>query len=178
MRKHLPPFLLGFLALSFQIYLLREFSVHFYGHEITFGFILASWFLWGGVGSLFASRIKWDISRIPYIYYLVILVFPVCLVLLRFSRFFLHTLPGEITGITPMLFFSLGLSLIISFPLGALFVFNAIFLKGNVTQVYLMESLGSAVAGIAVYFFFIPAFSNWQATAIIGAIVSLMVFLF
>jgi spermidine synthase len=178
MRKHLPPFLLGFLALSFQIYLLREFSVHFYGNEITFGFILASWFLWGGVGSLFASRIKWDISRIPYIYYLVILVFPVCLVLLRFSRFFLHTLPGEITGITPMLFFSLGLSLIISFPLGALFVFNAIFLKGNVTQVYLMESLGSAVAGIAVYFFFIPAFSNWQATAIIGAIVSLMVFLF
>lgn len=174
----MPPFLLGFLALSFQIYLLREFSVHFYGNEITFGFILASWLLWGGVGSLFASRIKWDISRIPYIYYLVILVFPVCLVLLRFSRFFLHTLPGEITGITPMLFFSLGLSLIISFPLGALFVFNAIFLKGNVTQVYLMESLGSAVAGIAVYFFFIPAFSNWQATAIIGAIVSWMVFLF
>jgi len=178
MRKHLPPFLLGFLALSFQIYLMREFSAHFYGNEITFGFILASWLLWGGVGSLFASRIKWDISRIPYIYYLVILVFPVCLVLLRFSRFFLHTLPGEITGITPMLIFSLVLSLIISFPLGALFVYNAIILKGNVTQVYLMESLGSAVAGIAVYFLFIPAFSNWQATAIIGAIVSLMVFLF
>lgn len=174
----MPPFLLGFLALSFQIYLLREFSVHFYGNEITFGFILASWLLWGGVGSLFASRIKWDISRIPYIYYLVILVFPVCLVLLRFSRFFLHTLPGEITGITPMLIFSLVLSLIVSFPLGALFVCNALILKGNVTQVYLMESLGSAVAGIAVYFLFIPAFSNWQATAIIGAIVSLMVFLF
>jgi len=178
MRKHLPPFLLGFLALSFQIYLMREFSAHFYGNEITFGFILASWLLWGGVGSLFASRIKWDISRIPYVYYLVILVFPVCLVLLRFSRFFLHNLPGEITGITPMLIFSLVLSLIISFPLGALFVFNAIFLKGNVTQVYLMESLGSAVAGIAVYFLFIPAFSNWQATAIIGGIVSLIVFLF
>ena len=177
MRKHLSPFLLGFLALSFQIYLLREFSVHFYGNEITFGFILASWLLWGGVGSLFASRIKWGISRIPYVYYFVILVFPVCLILLRFSRFFLNTLPGEITGITPMLLFSLALSLIISFPLGTLFVFNAFFLKGNVAQVYVMESLGAAVAGIAVNFLFIPTFSNWQATAIIGAIVSCLVFL-
>ncbi|UCE42666.1 MAG: hypothetical protein JSV17_06850 [Candidatus Aminicenantes bacterium] len=177
MKKYLPPFLLGFLALSFQIYLLREFSVHFYGNEITFGFILASWLLWGGVGSLFASRITWDFSRIPYIYYLVILLFPICLVLLRFSRFILNTLPGEITGITPMLLFSLALSLIVSLPLGVLFVFNAIFLKGNVTQVYLMESLGSALAGITVYFFFIPIFSNWQATAIIGAIVSLTIYL-
>jgi spermidine synthase len=168
---------LGFLALSFQIFLLREFSVHFYGNEITFGFILASWLLWGGVGSLFAARIRWDISRIPYMYYLVILLFPVCLILLRFSRFFLSTLPGEITGITPMLFFSLGLSMIISFPLGLLFVFNAVFWKGNVSQVYLMESLGSAIAGIAVYLFFIPAFSNWRATAIIGIMVSFMVFL-
>jgi spermidine synthase len=176
MRKHLPPFLLGFLALSFQIYLLREFSVHFYGNEITFGFILSSWLLWGGLGSLLAPKISWDISRLPYIYYFVILMFPVCLILLRFSRFILQTLPGEITGITPMLFFSLMLSLIISFPLGATFVFNALLLKGNVSQVYLMESLGSAVAGLAVYFLFIPAFSNWQATAIIGGLVSLAVF--
>ena len=177
MKDQLPPFLLGFLALSFQIFLIREFSVHFYGNEITFGFILASWFLWGGLGSLFASRIRWNVSRLPYIYYLVILVFPVCLIILRFSRFFLHTLPGEITGIAPMLFFSLALSLIISFPLGMTFVLNAIFLKGNVTQVYLMESLGSAFAGITVYFFFIRVFSNWQATVVIGALVSLTIFL-
>lgn len=177
MKKHLPPFLLGFLALSFQIFLLREFSVHFYGNEITFGFILASWLLWGGLGSMTGSKIRWDIARLPYIYYFVILVFPVCLVILRFSRFFLRTLPGEITGITPMLVFSLALSFLISFPLGITFVFNALFLKGNVTQVYLMESLGSAVAGLAVYFVFIPAFSNWQATAVIGALVSLAIFL-
>lgn len=177
MRYRIPPFLLGFLALSFQVYLLREFSVHFYGNEITFGFILASWLLWGGAGSLYASRIKWDVSRFPLFYYLIILLFPVCLVLLRFSRFFLQTLPGEITGMTPMLFFSLGLALLIGFPLGMLFVFNSLFLKGNVTEVYLMESLGSAVAGLAVYLFFIPLFSNWQATAIIGAVVSFAVYL-
>ncbi len=176
MKKHLPPFLLGFCALSFQIILLREFSVHFYGNEITFGFILASWLLWGGLGSISGAKIRWEISSFPSIYYLVVFIFPVCLVILRFSRFFLHTLPGEMTGITPMLAFSLALSLIISFPLGVTFVLNARFLKGNVTQVYLVESLGSAAAGIAVYFFFIPTFSNWQAAAIIGASVALTIF--
>lgn len=176
MKKYLPPFLLGFLALSFQIFLLREFSVHFYGNEITFGFILAAWLLWGGLGSIIGSKFRWKISHLPYIYYFVILVFPVCLVILRFSRFFIRTLPGEITGITPMLIFSLSLSLLVSFPLGITFVFNALFLNGNVTRVYLMESAGSAVAGLAVYFIFIPVFSNWQATAIIGGLVSVVTF--
>jgi spermidine synthase len=176
MKKLLPPFLLGFCALSFQIILLREFSVHFYGNEITFGFILGSWLLWGGLGSIIGSKIKWKISSFPSIYNLVVFVFPVCLIILRFSRFFLHTLPGEMTGITPMLLFSLALSLVISFPLGVTFVLNARFLHGDVTQVYLVESLGSATAGIAVYFFFIPSFSNWQAAAIIGASISLAIF--
>lgn len=177
MNKHVPAFLLGFLALSFQIFLLREFSVHFYGNEITIGFILASWLLWGGLGSLCASKVRWDTSRLSTLYYLVILFFLICLVLLRFSRFFLQTLPGEITGIAPMLIHSLILTLFISFPLGMMFVFNTIFLKGHLTQVYLMESLGSAVAGLAVYFLFIPFFSNWQAVSAVGAFSALVVFL-
>ena len=177
MKKHLPPFLLGFMALSFQIFLLREFSVHFYGNEIAFGFILASWLLWGGLGSIVGAKFKWEISRLPYLYYLVTLVFPACLIVLRFSRYILRTLPGEMTGLTPMLISSLVLSFFVSFPLGMAFVINAIFLKGNVTQVYLMESLGSAFGGIFVYFFCIPVFSNWQAVAVIGMAVSLLIFL-
>jgi spermidine synthase len=177
MDKHAPPFLLGFLALSFQIFLLREFSVHFYGNEITIGFILASWLLWGGVGSLCASKMRWETSKLPTLYYLVILLLPICLVLLRFSRFFLQTLPGEITGIAPMLIHSLVLTFFISFPLGMMFVFNTVYLKGHLTQVYLMESLGSAAAGLAVYFLFIPYFSNWQAVSAVGVVSALAVFL-
>ncbi len=176
MRKTLPPFLLGFLALSFQIFLLREFSVHFYGNEINFGFILASWLLWGGVGSISASRFKFETARLPWLYYLITLLFPICLIGLRFSRFFLNILPGEITGIFSMLASSLLLSLIISFPLGILFVFNAHFLEGDLFRVYLLESLGSAAAGIIVYLLLIPLVSNWQGAAIIGAAVSSLVF--
>jgi len=172
----LPPFLLGFLALSFQIFLLREFSVHFYGNEITFGFILAAWLLWGGLGSISASKLKFHLSRFPQTYYAVILFLPLCLIGLRFSRFIYKTLPGEITGILPMLISSLVISFFISFPLGILFVLNVFFLKGDLFKVYLLESLGASTAGLAVYFFLIPAFSNWLGVSIVGVSVSLLVF--
>ena len=56
LKPRLPPFLLGFLAAAFQIYLLREFSAEFYGNELTFGLFLGSWLLWGGLGSLVRPR--------------------------------------------------------------------------------------------------------------------------
>lgn len=177
LKNSLPPFLLGLLALSFQIFLLREFSVHFYGNEITFGFILAAWLLWGGVGSITASKIKYSRIRFIHAYYLVIALLPVCLAGLRFSRFLLGTLPGEITGIIPMLISSLMLSLCVSFPLGILFVFNTLYLKGNLYQVYLMESLGSSSAGLFVYFFLIPFLSNWHGAALVGGIVTFLIYL-
>lgn len=87
----------------------------------------------------------------------------------------LKILPGEITGIFPMFFSSLVLTFFISFPLGILFVFNAHFQKGDLFQVYLMESLGSAAAGLIVYLLLIPFVSNWQGAAIIGASVSFLI---
>lgn len=176
LNRHLPPFLLGFLALSFQVLLLREFSAHFFGNEITYGLILASWLLWGGFGSLFASKVKFNLQRLPQIYYGIIFLFPLCLFFLRFSRIILGTLPGEITGTSSVLVFSFILSFFISFPLGMLFVFNIKFLKGDLTHVYLMESLGAAAAGLAVYFLLVPFFSNWQATTLIGLCLSLSVY--
>ena len=174
LKNSFPPFLLGFLALSFQIFLLREFSVHFYGNEITFGFILAAWLLWGGIGSITASKIRFSQARLIHAYYLVIILLPLCLVGLRFSRFLLNILPGEITGVIPMLTSSLILSFFVSFPLGILFVFNTHFLKGNLYQVYLMESFGSSTAGLLVYFFLIPFFSNWHGAALAGGIAALL----
>ncbi|MGB8952395.1 MAG: fused MFS/spermidine synthase [Candidatus Aminicenantales bacterium] len=178
MKTFFPPFLLGFLAAAFQIYLLREFSVHFYGNEITFGFVLASWLLWGSLGSLMASKFKFKSSRFPQIYYGVVLSFPLCLIGLRFSRYFLGLLPGEVTGTAPILFFSLALCFFINFPLGILFVFNVILDNGNITRVYIWESLGAAAGGLSVYLFLIPFFSNWQAVSCLGGLVSLLVFLF
>lgn len=172
----LPPFLLGFLALSFQIFLLREFSVHFYGNEVAFGFVLGSWLLWGGLGSVAASKLKLHALQFPLFYYAVCFFFPLCLVGLRLSRFALHILPGETSGTFPMFISSLLVSFLTSFPLGILFVFNALFQKGDVFKVYILESLGSAAAGVIVYLFLIPLFSNWEGAAIASGAVSFLAF--
>jgi len=172
----LPPLILGFISLSFQIFLLREFSVHFYGNEITYGILLAAWLFWGGTGSISASKFKFNLPKLPRVYYLVILLFPISLLALRFSRFFLKILPGEIIGLFPMIISSLILTFFISLPFGILFVFNVHFLGGNLPRVYLLESLGASLGGLAVYFLFIPFFSNWQGAALTGALSSLLAF--
>lgn len=169
LTNYLPPFLLGFLATSFQILLLREFSAHFYGNEMMIGIVLASWLLWGGLGSLTAPKIKFKAKHLPYIYGLVILLFPVSLIGVRFSRFMLHLLPGELTGMTSVLFISLGFCFLVSFPLGILFVFNVSRIGGRITQVYIFESLGAATAGLIVHWLLVPYFSAWLAVSLVGA---------
>ncbi len=177
MRKLIPPFFLGFIALSFQVLLLREFFAYFYGNEITSGILLGTWLFWGGIGSILASRIKFRPEILPLMYYFTILLFLFCLAGLRFSRLILNILPGELTGTTTILIYSTLLSLLISFPLGMLFVFNTRLLEGNVSEVYFLESLGSALAGTFVSLFFVPTFSNWESTALIGALSSIFIFL-
>jgi len=177
LRLRLPAFLLGFLATSFQVFLLREFAVHFYGNELTFGFVLGAWLLWGGIGSLAGPKLRLRPEHLARFYTATIILYFLALVLLRFSHRLLGQLPGELTGLVPALFFSLVLTFFVSFPLGAAFVLNAALLRGDAPRVYLYESLGAAAAGLAVYFLLIPRFSNWQGAAIVAAAAGLAVFL-
>jgi spermidine synthase len=177
LTKLLPPFLLGLLATSFQILLLREFSAYFYGNELTFGIVLASWLLWGGLGSIAASRTKLNAKNLPFVYGLVIVLFPLSLIGVRFSRFVLHLLPGELTGMTPVLLISFGLCFLISFPLGSLFVFNVRRAGGRIGHVYILESLGAATAGFLVHWLLLPSVSSWLAAFLIGAVSALLIFM-
>lgn len=177
LMANVPAILLGFLATSFQIFLLREFSVHFFGNELTFGFVLASWLLWAGLGSFIAPRFKPSAKALDRLYYAVILLFTISLVLLRFSRFALGVLPAELTGMGPALLFSLGICLLSSLPLGGLFVFNAAVAGGDVSRVYLFESLGAALAGLVVDLGVVPFVSNWEGASIIAAAGAAAIFL-
>jgi len=170
LRKSIPPFLLGFLALSFQVILLREFSAHFYGNEITFGLLLSSWLLWGSLGSILAKKIRFSLHRLENAFVVALISFPMSLIILRFSRYVIGILPGEMTGMIPIFLFSLGLSLPVSFPLGVLFVFNTHLQRGDLSRVYILESLGASVSGLVVYFVFIPFLSNWQSASLIGVL--------
>jgi spermidine synthase len=168
LKRSLPPFLLGFLSISFQVILLREFSVHFHGNEMTFGCLLAAWLLWGGLGSLLAHRFKIRPERFTTLLCLVLVLFPVCLAGLRLARLPLGLLPTEITGLTLMLGFALALTLFPSLPCGIMFVAAAELRGEDASGVYRLEALGATAGGLVVHFLLTPHLSNWQAAALIG----------
>ncbi|MBD3415419.1 MAG: hypothetical protein GF421_13460 [Candidatus Aminicenantes bacterium] len=173
----IPSLILGFLALSLQVLLLREFSVMFAGNEITFGILLGAWLFWTGMGSLFGSVFQYSIKRFLWLYFGVIFIAPWCFLGLRFIRFLFHAGPGEIMGILPMILSALLVTFLVCFPLGVLFVFNTKFLKGHLSTVYLMESIGSALGGLLVYFALIPTLSNWKAAGLISAVSAVIIFM-
>ncbi len=176
--QRVSPILLGFLAISFQIVLLREFSAFFYGNEITFGIVLGTWLLWGGLGSILGEKITFTPGRLSLAFLSLLFLFPLCLLCLRFSRFWLNILPGEMTGLFTMLISALVLTLLVSFPLGLLFVYNVKFLEGELAQTYFLESVGASIGGIITYFVFIPLLSNWQMTSLICVLGFVLVFFF
>jgi len=176
LRKDISAFLLGFLTLSFQIFLMREFCAHFYGNEISLGLLLGSWLLWGGLGSMAASCFKYHIKRLFRLGFLVIALLPLLLIGLRFSRFTLNIMPGEISGMIPILLIALFFGFILSTPFGILFVFNVKFQEGNLSRVYLLESLGAAFGGLVVQFLLIPYVSNWQGVSITGVSAAILIY--
>lgn len=175
MRKDLPAFLLGLQAASFQILLLREFSAYFSGNELTLGLILASWLLWVGLGSLAAGKMRKPPGR-AYLGLLVILLFPCALLAVRFSRFLLHLSSGEIVGPVLVLFLSLGVCLLVGFPLGVLFVSNAARQAGDVRRVYVLESAGAGAAGLLVHLLLTLVSSSWAIAASIAAASAILSF--
>jgi len=166
-------FLLGWLAASFQIFLLREFTAHFYGNELVFGLVLAAWLLWGGWGSLWASRRD---ARWPGLFFAALLIAPFCFAALRFSRLVLGLWPGELTGLFPIFIFAFVLTFFINFPLGAAFA-SMVRGDGPLPRIYLWESAGAAAGSLITYVGLIPRLSNWRAMAVTGAVAAAAAFL-
>ena len=177
LTAHAPAILLGFTATAFQIYLLREFSAHFSGNELVYGIVLASWLFWGGLGSLAGPRFAGSKERIERLFYAVALLFPMGLVALRFSRFAMGTLPGELTGMAPALAAAAAIGFVSSFPLGVLFALIAGLPGADVPRVYAFESLGAVAAGLTVSLGLIPLVTNWQGAALAAGIAAAGAFL-
>jgi len=175
----LPPFILGFLAAAFQVYLLREFSAEFAGNELTFGLFLGAWLFWGGAGSLIrpVPERAGGVERLAGLYGLAIILFFAGLAGLRFSHRLMGVLPAEQTGLVSALVSALLLGFLLSFPLGHAFALNAGLRGGHVSSVYILESAGAAAAGLLVHFGLIPRLSNWQGASLIGATAAITVLL-
>ncbi|MBF0385148.1 MAG: hypothetical protein HQL27_04685, partial [Candidatus Omnitrophica bacterium] len=161
-------FSLGFSSISAQIIYLREFITVFYGNEVTYSFIIAAWLFWVGAGSFAAGfvtkRIENPHKTINCLFISLGIILPFTLFLIRNFKNLLGVYPGQVLDIITAV---LSVSIIITpvtILFGALFTLlcllterkkddSASFFSAN--QVYLIESIGSAIGGMFFSLFLI-----------------------
>ncbi|MDD8025086.1 MAG: hypothetical protein PHI34_01140 [Acidobacteriota bacterium] len=159
---------LGFLAAAWQIFLLREFAAQFYGSEISFGFVLAFWLLWGGLGSRAGNGRLLGRATAEGCLFAALIGAPFGFALLRLSGPALGLLPGEVTGFGPILLFAAVSAGPMNFFLGAAFARTAAHRRP--AGAYLWESAGAAAGAALSYGFLVPALPAGAALAVIGVV--------
>ncbi len=100
------PLCIGFTAVIAQIVFMRELVVVFYGNEISFGLILATWLLWTAVGGGVLGRLRLPLAPRTMVGALQLaagLTIPATIVLVRSARIRYQVTPGEILGPGAML---------------------------------------------------------------------------
>ncbi|MCS7187746.1 MAG: hypothetical protein RMK89_12445, partial [Armatimonadota bacterium] len=148
-------FSLGCVSQVCQVILLRELMTLAEGTELTIAFALGAWLVFTSLGSLAASKFlsarKRYLSPLPTYALLSILLSVVVafdIWLIRSSRFLFSLPPGEPLSVSQWLVIASITLLPICVTVGAQFVFAASF--SGAAKVYIAESLGAVVAGMAL----------------------------
>ncbi|NIA30532.1 MAG: hypothetical protein GWP06_11550 [Actinobacteria bacterium] len=173
-------FLLGASAITIQIVLLREFMAVFYGNELCVGLFLAGWMLWIAAGSWAGNFLKkFDLTGGKFLA-LQLLTFALALVsvlAIKFVRVLLHVPYGEFISFSDLVIFSIFILAIPCFLLGFQFSLLARSfalqksLSGNPSAfVYILESLGSVVASVAISLLLLRWFTNIQCLLILAVL--------
>ena len=172
-------FLIGFTAMVAQIVILREFLIVFYGNEISIGFILGSWLLWGALGSGFLGRFADKIKPKLDLFLICQLVLSLLLVLsilaVRSIKFYFKLSPGEIIGIIPMAVSSFIIIAPICMLLGFMFSLACrIYQKKSAEAaqdigiVYSLESVGAMFGGVILSLVLIRFFNSIAISVLLG----------
>ncbi|HQP10449.1 MAG TPA: hypothetical protein PKV41_03615, partial [Candidatus Omnitrophota bacterium] len=177
-------FILGATSMIGQVLLLREMVTVFYGNEMAYAVILASWLFWIAFGSYAASAIALRIKRpalwISALQGAVFLILPVTIIAARHVKEALRLQPGEIPGILPMAGSAFVLLAPLAVVLGGLFTLICLAYepgrKGGVpshgiSEIYLWESFGAAAGGAIFSFLLVrllPAMHLAFAVALVN----------
>lgn len=157
---------IGFTSITAQVLLMRELVVIFYGNELSLGVMLGVWLFWTALGSSLLPGILRKTHnthfQIGLIQLSLSLLLPFVLILVRSSRQILGITLGEMIGFTHMLFitlFTLAPICLLSgllYTLSCQLVYNYEYSSSkSISKVYLLESLGSGLAGLITSFFFV-----------------------
>ena len=150
--------LAGATAMATQIVFLREFLAIFYGNEISIGIILASWLVWGAIGSLLLGRFSDAIRNKVRVFYACQLalsvVLPAVLLGIRMSKSLMGIATGEIVGYYPMMLATFSLLALPCAILAFMFSLSCRIYSaeadtpaGGIARVYSMESVGAILGG-------------------------------
>lgn len=169
--------LIGFSAVIAQIVLMRELMVVFCGNEMSLGVMLAAWLLWTAIGSGVVGHLGARQPRLVVagLEVLLALVFPLTIFLVRASKAFFQTVPGELLGPGPMLVTSLVALSVFCAVSGGLFVASsrlyalqaASSTAAGTSRVYLLEAMGSGLGGLLASLALLRYLQPFQIAAVI-----------
>jgi spermidine synthase len=172
-------FLIGFTAMSAQIVIMREFLIVFYGNEISIGFILGSWLMWGALGSWSLARFadkaksKLDLFSVSQLVLSCLLVLSILAV--RSVKFYFRLAPGEIAGFIPMIISSFIILAPICMLMGFMFSLGCRIyqtkpaeMASNIGMAYTWESAGALLGGGLSSFVFIHLLDSITIAVILG----------
>ena len=163
----------GFSALVAQILLLRELLIVFSGNELSIGIILANWLIPGAFGSYVAGRRAersgYTLETFAVLTILFSLALLTAIYLARILKGAMGISIGESIGFLPMLYASLLVLAAVSLLQGALFTYSCrIYSRfstpraSSVGRVYVYETVGTIVGGIACTWLLITYFNSFQ----------------
>lgn len=170
-------FAFGFAAMAAQILLMRELLVVFYGNELSYGIMLASWLFWAATGSL-AARFKRSEEEIFCLLLLsVAMIIPATICLIRETRNILGVSAGELIGLLPMALSTFILLAPACLVFGSLFPISVALLRKTeiapstasaeasasaVGKIYAIESFGAVAGGLAFNFLLVHMLGPFQ----------------
>jgi len=169
---------MGFSGLVAQILLLRELLIVFSGNELCIGIILANWLILEAFGSYIlgrrAEQSQYKLEAFTLITILFSLSLPIAIYLTRILKGVMGISIGESIGFLPMLYSSFLVLSVVSILHGALFTYScriySLFSSVNaspgassVGRVYVYETVGTIMGGIACTYLLVPYFNSFQA---------------
>jgi spermidine synthase len=167
---------MGFSGLVAEILLLRELLIVFSGNELSIGIILSNWLILGALGSWWAGR-RADAVKIPLEAYTAItLLFSLstlaAIYLARILKLLIGVSIGESIGFVPMVYTSFLILLPVSLLHGARFTYSCriyaeVAGRGAAAagRVYIIETVGAIIGGVASTYLLIPYLNSFQAAA-------------
>ncbi len=178
---HVAFFSLGFLSISTQIYLIREFLNVSQGNEMIMGIVLSMWMLLTGFGAYSVKFLnqKWFSFRISLLFLIALSALPsIMLIALDLIKagFFPY---GKVINLWEMII----LSVIILFPFCYINGFLFSVLSKQITKTHLVtgfsiESAGSMVAGVLVNFIFLWISDTWLSITILTTLAFILILIY